>query len=108
MDATPKTNETYERLERALDQVVALESRNKEVEHSLRKEQLKADTLYKFLSTFLCEFEGHFAAEDEAPSWEIAQDYVDAATYCAHHFDRRENMVRQVETWMFNQVIPGT
>lgn len=108
MDAhTPKTNETYERLTLALDVIADLQDQRDVLAAEKKREELKNDTLYRFLDHFLSDFEGYFSAEDEAPSWEAANNYVEAAKYCAHHFDRRENIVRHVEEWMMNQILPA-
>lgn len=107
MDATHKTNETYERLTQALDHIIELKDQIREQEAALKKERLKNETLFQFINHFLSDFEGSFSAEDEAPSWETADVYVKAAKYCEHHFDRRENDVRHVEEWMMNQIMPA-
>lgn len=106
MDAIRKTTETYDRLTQAADNIVDLQARISDQEAQLKKERLKNDTLYKFLRQFLDEFEGAFSLNKECPSIEIAYEYIDAANFCAHHFDRRENSIIRVQEWIDGQLMP--
>lgn len=68
----------------------------------LQREKLKAETAGKHLCNFLCEFEGKWDSDEKCDSPEIAQNYIDAATFMQHQYDRKENRVRQVQEWINN------
>lgn len=107
MDARLKITETPESLTCSEAVIADLQDQIETLRAEKKREELKNDTLYRFLDHFLSDFEGYFSAEDEAPSWEAANNYVEAAKYCQNHFDRRENMIRHVEEWMMNQILPA-
>lgn len=72
---------------------------NASIEFEKTKFQLQ--TSNKHLAKFLDEFEAKFDSDEKCDSPEIAQDYIDAATYM-QTFGRTNNMVRKVQEWLDN------
>jgi hypothetical protein len=68
----------------------------------IEKLRLQLETSNKHLSKFLDEFEGGFESDEKCSSPEIAQDYIDAATYMANVHGRKNNCVRKVQEWLDN------
>jgi hypothetical protein len=72
------------------------------IDLQMKKLKADSDTLAMHLSNFLNEFEGRFDSDEKCDSPEIAEEYIDAATYMKNFHGRKENRIRHVQEWIDN------
>jgi Fe2+ transport system protein B len=65
---------------------------------------LKSDNemLKKFLCQCLDEFEGRFDSDEKCDSIEIAEEYIEMATYMKNVHGRKYDRIRHVQEWIDN------
>jgi hypothetical protein len=93
---SPESDKTTE----ALNNSIALERR-------LEKMRLQNETTLTHLSNMLAEFEQIFDDRKECASLEIAQEYIDAATW-AKRLGRKDNRIASIEEWIDKTYPPKT
>ncbi len=67
---------------------------------------LKSDNemLKKFLCQCLDEFEGRFDSDEKCDSIEIAEEYIEMATYMKNVHGRKYDRIRHVQEWIDNDL----